>query len=225
MNVTYAADRIRAAAATRGRLSASTSNAGLGVLRSRMTKLTNMITPNSSRPRVHRLVHPSAGPSIRPATSGARENSARPAPHPSNPTSSGPRPPGSVMIPTTRKASRIGTGARKAHRQPNQPTTRPPSTGPRARPSAPADAHTARARGRASGANVIAVIAIAGASIMPAPTPITPRAARRTGSDEASPAATDAAVNNVIPDRNTALRPNRSATAAPGISRLVSATV
>ena len=68
-------------------------------------------------------------------------------------------------------------------------------------------------------------MAIAGASIIPAPTPIATRAASSTAMSPASPPATEAAVKTAIPHRNTALRPKRSATAAPGISRLVNATV
>lgn len=77
----------------------------------------------------------------------------------------------------------------------------------------------------AAGANDMAVMAIAGASIIPAPTPIAARAPSSTARSPASPPATEAAVKTAIPQRNTALRPKRSATAAPGISRLVKATV
>jgi len=225
MNATYEANSTSEAPATAGRARARTSKAGAGVVASRATKASSNSAPISRRPTTHGLDHPRRGASMSAAMMGTSATRASAAPATSRGTPAGPRPRGSTRMPATRATPRMGTGSRNAQRQPMAATTTPPSTGPSARPSAPADAHVPSARVRSDGAKAIAVIAMAGASIIPAPTPMSARARMSTGNDSASPPSSDATPNNAIPARKTPLRPNRSATAAPGTSRLVSATV
>ena len=130
---------------------------------------------------------------------------------------------GNTRQPISSARATTGRLTLKIQAQPGPLTSRPPSSGPMQRPSAPSVDQVAKAAMRSLAGNNAAVSTCDGASIRAAPTPITTRAAISMLIWAASAPRRDPRPNSPSPTRNTRFCPSRSPSGAAHSSRLTMA--
>ena len=187
------------------------SMTGFAERRSRARKAASSIADPASSAQVGGAVQPCSWPLMTPQTRPVTAPADSSAPGASSGGAAGLRDSGISTAPAARVAQTAGTLIQNTECQEKCCSSRPPSTGPSGRPSATAAARMPMALGRSSSSpNAAETTARDSGNTIPAPSPISARAAISSPAETDSAHHSDAARNTASPASSSRLRPRRS---------------